>query len=350
MTKQNEKDTLRRRNAIRQVGNYFTRPLAAAAGQDGLPAIRRGPVEEIYAAPEFEQMAELVLAPMQFDSLKSSARGSFDKMTFRQRLMVYAMELDLTTELFGHSMFAPIIVGPVSRQGDLHDEGELATARGSSASQTIMVATRSASYPIAQIASETTQPLWFQVYADDDLGAVRADVAEATNAGCAILCITAGVSSEGAPVAVQWDAIEELSQSAGVPVIVKGVMNLDDARRTLDHGATGLVVSNHGGAVGFSGVLPIDVLPEIADGIGDRAPVLVDGGFKRGSDILKGLALGAKAVMLARPIMWGLAAYGADGVERALYLLINELARNMAASGRPTIDMIDRALVRIDSR
>ena len=79
-------------------------------------------MEEIYAAPEFEQMAELVLAPVQFDSLKSSARGSFDKMTFRQRLMVYAMELDLTTELFGHSMFAPIIVGPVSRQGDLHDE------------------------------------------------------------------------------------------------------------------------------------------------------------------------------------------------------------------------------------
>ncbi|GIS97969.1 MAG: hypothetical protein CM1200mP25_2060 [Acidobacteriota bacterium] len=180
MTKQHEKDTLRRRNARQQVDDFFTRPLAAAAGQDGLPAIRRGPVEEIYAAPEFEQMAELVLAPMQFDSLKSSARGSFDKMTFRQRLMVYAMELDLTTELFGHSMFAPIIVGPVSRQGDLHDEGELATARGSSASQTIMVATRSASYPIAQIASETTQPFWFQVYADDDLGAVRADVAEAT--------------------------------------------------------------------------------------------------------------------------------------------------------------------------
>ena len=130
MTKQNQTDTLRRRNAIRQLGNSFTRP-AAAAGQDGLPAIRRGPVEEIYAAPEFEQMAELVLSPMQYESLKSGERGSFDKMTFRQRLMVYAMDLDLTTELFGHSMFAPIIVGPVSHQGDLHDEGELATARGS---------------------------------------------------------------------------------------------------------------------------------------------------------------------------------------------------------------------------
>ncbi len=349
MTKQTQTDILRRRNAIRQLGNSFTRP-AAAAGQDGLPAIRRGPVEEIYAAPEFEQMAELVLSPMQYESLKSGERGSFDKMTFRQRLMVYAMDLDLTTELFGHSMFAPIIVGPVSHQGDLHADGELATARGSSSAQTIMVATRDASYPIAQIAAETTQPLWFQVYADEDLSAVRDNVAEAVDAGCQVLCATVGVSSEGTPVGERWDSIDQLAQSAGIPILVKGVMSLDDARRALDSGAKGLVVSNHGGAIGFDGVLPIDVLAGITDGIGDRAPVLVDGGFKRGSDILKGLALGAKAVMLARPIMWGLAAYGALGVERALYLFINELARNMAASGRPRIDMIDRALVRIDSR
>jgi len=350
MTIRNKKDTVSRRDSIRQFGNIFSRPLAAASAQTGLPAIRRGPVDEIYAAPEFEQMAELVLPPMQFESLESSTRGSFDKMTFRQRLMVYAMELDLTTELFGHAMFAPIIVGPVSRQGDIHEEGELATARGSSASQTIMVATRGASYSITQIASETTQPLWYQVYANDDLGAVLDDVADATGAGCQVLCVTIGVSSDGEPVAVRWDSIDRLAQSAGVPVIVKGIMNPDDARRALDHGATGLVVSNHGGAVGFDGVLPIDVLPGIADLVENRVPVLVDGGFKRGSDILKGLALGAKAVMLARPIMWGLAAYGAPGVERVLYLLINELARNMAAAGRPKIDMIDRELVRLDSR
>ena len=350
MTIRHKKDTVSRRDSIRQVGNIFSRPLAAASAQTGLPAIRRGPVDEIYAAPAFEQMAELALSPMQFESLRSSARGSFDKMTFRQRLMVYAMELDLTTELFGHSMFAPVVVGPVSRQGDIHEEGELATARGSSASQTIMVATRSASYPITQIASETTQPLWYQVYAADEPGAVLDDVEDATGAGCQVLCVTIGVSSDGDPVAVRWDSIDRLVQSAGVPVIVKGIMNPDDARTALDHGAAGLVVSNHGGAVGFDGVLPIDVLPGIADLVEDRVPVLVDGGFKRGSDILKGLALGARAVMVARPIMWGLAAYGAPGVERALYLLINELARNMAAAGRPKIDMIDRELVRFDSR
>ena len=261
MTIRNKKDTVSRRDSIRQFGNIFSRPLAAASAQTGLPAIRRGPVDEIYAAPEFEQMAELVLPPMQFESLESSTRGSFDKMTFRQRLMVYAMELDLTTELFGHAMFAPIIVGPVSRQGDIHEEGELATARGSSASQTIMVATRGASYSITQIASETTQPLWYQVYANDDLGAVLDDVADATGAGCQVLCVTIGVSSDGEPVAVRWDSIDRLVQSAGVPVIVKGIMNPDDARTALDHGAAGRPrgESAEAGAGRVDGLVRMDV-------------------------------------------------------------------------------------------
>ncbi len=318
--------------------------------QDGLPDIRLAPVDEIYAAPEFEQMAELVLSPATFETLRSGARGSFDKMTFRQRLMVYAMDLDLTTELFGYAMFAPIIVGPVGHQVALHEEGELATARGAAAARTIMVATRHASFPVDQIAAATDQPLWYQVYAERDVPPISDAVAQAVAAGCQVLCVTIGISADGAPVAIEWNAVERLVQRAGVPVVVKGVMTQDDARTAIDRGAQGLVVSNHGGAVGFDGVLPIDVLPDIADDIGDRVPVLVDGGFKRGSDILKGLALGATAVMLARPVMWGLAAYGAPGVEAALRLLVNELARNMAASGRPTIDMIDRELVRFDAR
>ena len=261
MTIRHKKNTVNRRDSIRQFGNILSRPFAAASAQTGLPAIRRGPVDEIYAAPAFEQMAELALSPMQFESLRSSARGSFDKMTFRQRLMVYAMELDLTTELFGHSMFAPVVVGPVSRQGDIHEEGELATARGSSASQTIMVATRSASYPITQIASETTQPLWYQVYAADEPGAVLDDVEDATGAGCQVLCVTIGVSSDGDPVAVRWDSIDRLVQSAGVPVIVKGIMNPDDARTALDHGAAGRLrgESAEAGAGRVDGLVRMDV-------------------------------------------------------------------------------------------
>ena len=325
-------------------------PGSQGTTRDGLPDIRVAPVDEIVAAPEFEQMAELTLSAATFDTIRGGNRGAFDRITFRQRLMVLATDLDLTTELFGYQMFAPIIVGPVGNQRDLHAEGELATARGASAAQTIMVVSRHASFPIEQIAAETDHPLWYQVYAERDVGPVRDDVAKAVAAGCQVLCVTVGVSSDGAPVTVDWAAVEELAQSIDIPVVVKGVMNPDDARIALDRGAQGLVVSNHGGAVGLGDVLPVDVLPVIADDIGDRAPLLVDGSFRRGSDILKGLALGATAVMLARPMMWGLAAYGAPGVETALRLLITELARNMAASGRPQIDMIDRELVRFDSR
>ena len=341
-----------RRESLRQFSAFVAGSplLAAQQDPDGRTAIRLAPVEEIIAAPEFEQMAELVLSPAQFETIRGGARGAFDKMTFRQRLMVYAMELDLTTSLFGHQMFSPIIVGPVANQGDIHPEGELATARGSSAAQTIMVTTRHASHSPDQVAAHTDQPLWYQVYADDEAGTVADDVSVAVAAGCPVLCVTVGISSVGTPVAIDWEAVEQLAQNAGVPVVVKGIMNPSDARTALDRGAQGVVVSNHGGAVGIGDVLPVEVLPTIADAIGDDAPMLVDGGFTRGSDILKGLALGATAVMLARPMMWGLAAYGAPGVETALRLLINELARNMAASGRPAIEMIDRELVRFDSR
>ena len=347
---------LGRRESLRRFGALFAAsPLApelvtSASAQDGLPELRIAPVEEIVAAPEFEQMAELALRPEVFETIRGGDRGSFDKMTFRQRLMVYAMDLDLTTELFGHAMFAPIIVGPVGQQANLHEEGELATARGAAAAQTTMVATRQSSHPIEEIVAATDQPLWYQVYTELDLGPVRDDVARAVAAGCQVLCVTVGVSSAGAPVRIDWGAIEQFALNAGVPVVVKGIMSLDDAQTAVDRGAQGLVVSNHGGAVGLGAVLPIDVLPTIVDDIGDRVRVLVDGGFTRGSDVLKGLALGATAVMLARPMMWALAAYGAPGVETALRLLINELARNMAASGRPTIGMIDRELVRLDSR
>ena len=339
-----------RRASLRRVARFVTGEAAAGRAQDGRPEIRLAPVEEIVAAPELEQMAELVLSPQTFAAVRSGARGAFDRTTFRQRLMVYAMELDLTTELFGYSMFAPIIVGPVGNQRRLHEEGELATARGASAARTIMVATRQASVPVEEIRAATEQPLWYQVYADDPAGPVGDDVAAAVAAGCPVVCVTVGVSSTGSAVTTDWPAVGRLAAAVDVPVVVKGIMSADDAETALGHGARGLVVSNHGGVTGLGGVLPIEVLQTVADAVGDRAPVLVDGGFQRGSDILKGLALGATAVMLSRPMMWGLAAYGASGVETALRLLINELARNMAASGRPTIEMIDSSLVRWDSR
>ena len=212
-----------------------------------------------------------------------------------------------------------------------------------------MVATRQSSHPIEEIVAASDEPVWYQLYADS--GSLGDDAARAVEAGCRVVCVTVGVSSDHRPTSTDWDAVAALVDAVDVPVVVKGIMSVDAAETALAAGAQGLVVSNHGGLVDRgTGTLAIDVLPEVADAVAGRVPVLVDGSFRRGTDVLKGLALGAAAVMVARPPMWGLAAYGADGVQTVVEILQTELARNMAASGRPTIALIDRELVRFDSR
>ncbi len=338
-----------RRESVRQFGGFATgASLTQGRSGGGPPTDRLAPVLELVNAREFEAMARLVLPPDRYAAVRGGHRRSFDKMTFRQRLMVNATDLDLTTELFGHQMFAPIIVGPVASQGDLHADGEFGTARGASAAKAVMVATSQSSRPIDQIVAASEHPVWYQLYAD--AGSLSDDATRAADAGCTALCVTVGVSADHTAAPTNWNAVEQLSQTVNVPVVVKGIMSVDDARTAIERGARGLVVSSHGGVVGESGALPVDVLPVVADAVAGRVPVLVDGSFRMGSDVLKGLALGATAVMVARPPMWGLAAYGAEGVRTVLELLQTELARNMAASGRPTIDMIDRELVRFDSR
>ena len=352
-----------RRDWLRRLGLTATGSAtvpAAAAPSAGIPGAQRepwsgappndrlAPVLELVNVPEFEAMARLKLTPDRFESIAGGDRGSFDRMTFRQRLMVYAMELDLTTRLFDYDMFAPIIVGPVGNQSALHPDGELATARGASDAKAVMVATRQSDKPIDQVVAASSEPVWYQIYAGDP--GAEDDAARAVEAGCRAVCVTVGADIDRQPAPFDWDAIGRLGSAVDVPVVAKGILRVDDARAALDQGARGLVVSNHGGMLPSGNALAIDVLPEIADAVGDQAPVLVDGSFRRGTDVLKGLALGATAVMVARPPMWGLTAYGAEGVQVVLEILQTELARNMASSGRPTIAMIDRELVRFDSR
>ena len=338
--------TVDRRESLRQLGNFLGgSPVVRAQGQPGggaPPNDRLAPVLELVNVPEFEAMARLVLPPQRFAAVSGGHRRSFDKMTLRQRLMVYAMDLDLTTALYGYDMFAPIIVGPVGNQDALHPDGELATARGASAAKAVMVATGRGGHAIDEVAAASAEPVWYQQYSD--AAGLEDDAARAVEAGCRAVCLTVGVSEGGAPAPPDWAAVERVARTAAVPVVVKGVMDVETAETALDRGAGGLVVSNHGG----EGALPIDVLPAVADAVAGRVPVLVDGSFRRGTDVLKGLALGAAAVLVARPPMWGLAAYGAEGVQVVVEILQTELARNMAASGRPRIDLIDRELVRFD--
>ncbi len=338
--------TVDRRESLRQLGQFLGgSPLVGAPRQPGggaPPNDRLAPVLELVNVPEFEAMARLVLPPRRFDTISGGRRGSFDKMTLRQRLMVYAMDLDLTTPLYGYDMFAPIIVGPVGGQDQLHPDGEVATARGASAGKAVMVATGRGRHAIDEVVAASEEPVWYQQYSD--AATLPDDAVRAVEAGCRAVCVTVGVSESGVPAPPDWAAVERVGGAVDAPVIVKGIMDVAGAETALDRGAEGLVVSNHG----LGGALPVDVLATVADAVAGRAPVLVDGSFRRGTDVLKGLALGAAAVMVARPPMWGLAAYGAEGVQTVVEILQTELARNMAAAGRPRIDMIDRELVRFD--
>jgi isopentenyl diphosphate isomerase/L-lactate dehydrogenase-like FMN-dependent dehydrogenase len=148
------------------------------------------------------------------------------------------------------------------------------------------------------------------------------------------------------PARIDWRAVDQIRQRLAAPVLVKGIMTTEDAEAALQHGVQGIIVSNHGVAPGPRRAT-IDVLPSIADAVGGKVPVLVDGSFRRGSDVLKALALGARAVLLARPVIWALAAYGAPGVQTMLELLQTDLGRMMGMCGKPSVQTIDRALVRL---
>jgi 4-hydroxymandelate oxidase len=308
----------------------------------GEPPGRIAPVRDLVNTFEFEAMAERRLPVAAFAEIAGSERDAFERITFRPRLMVNTMHLDLTTEIFGQRLFAPILVGPASEQKRFHPEGELATVTGASAAKAAMVVASHAGFPIQEIAAKSATTLWYQVYPEPDADAQRRRIAQALQSGCKALCITMG--------GADWSAIDRLRQGAGVPCLLKGVMSPEEARDAIAKGIDGIVVSNHGGPAGTAMASPIEVLPAIAATVAGKVPILIDGSFRRGSDIMKALALGARAVMIGRPVLWGLAAYGSAGVQTILEMLQTELARDMAMSGKPNLKSLDASAVKIHSR
>ena len=328
-------------------------PLMEGRHLTGDPPTRLAPREELVNVLEFEAMARLKLSSTIYSTIAGGDRRAFDLMTFRPRRMINSMNLDLTTELFGESMFSPILVGPMAQQQQFHSEGELATVRGASAANTTVVISSRSSYPIDQVANQAKITLWYQVYPEPDVAFVRKQVQRAVEVGCKAVCITVGTSYQSAGVEgreIDWRVIDQIRQEVSVPVLLKGIMTQEEARAAINREIQGIIVSNYGERFGSGPVSPIESLSSIVDVVARRVPVLIDGNFRRGSDILKALALGADAVLLGRPTIWGLAAYGADGVQTVLELLQSELARSMAGSGRPNIKSLDRTLVRIHSR
>jgi 4-hydroxymandelate oxidase len=297
--------------------------------------------EDLVNVLEFEEVAKLTLPPAAYATIAGSTRAAFDRITLRPRMLIPTLDLDLSVEILGEKHFAPVLPGPVSEQRRYHADGELATVRGASAAKATMIASSRSSVAIAEIVREAKTPLWSAVYTDGNPDAAK-HVQQAVAAGCKAICL--GSSN----ARLDWKTIDQLRRGVEVPVVIKGIMTAADAKSAAAEGVRGIVVSDHGAAAGK--ITPIEVLPSITDAVGDKVTVLIDGSFRRGSDILKALILGARGVLIARPAMWGLAAYGADGVQSVIEMLQSDLGRHIAALGVSNIKGLTRSHLRIHRR
>jgi isopentenyl diphosphate isomerase/L-lactate dehydrogenase-like FMN-dependent dehydrogenase len=308
---------------------------------------------------EYEEQARLALSPSLASLIADRRDGSgervdreaFDRITLRPRMLVPTLDLDLTVTLFGDRVPAPIIVGPIADQKRFHADAEAATVNGASVAKAPVIISSHSSISLADLVTASTTPLWYQVFASDPAAAEQ--MRTAADAGCRAMCLTVGVrppviGSTAAPAIarVDWSAVGKLAAGSRVPVIVKGVMTPIEVNAALQQNVHGIIVSNYGRVTTGGDTLVLQ-LPAIVEAAAGRVPVLVDGGLRRGTDILKALAFGAQAVVIGRPVMWGLAAYGAEGVQAVIEMLQTELARYMAMCGKPRIDMLTRDVLRV---
>jgi isopentenyl diphosphate isomerase/L-lactate dehydrogenase-like FMN-dependent dehydrogenase len=318
-------------------------------------------------------------------------REAFDWVELVPRGVADASAVQTATEVLGVKMAFPIMLSPSAGHGALHPDGEAAMHQGATAAHgTPMIISINSSVPIEKVAAAATGPLWFQLYPRQDVDANRELLDRAQAAGCSGIVVTvdqqagyyerrlhdrnlAAVAGRENPRAArgnprgraaaappnpyrvsagrawyEWKLFDDIRPFVKVPMLAKGILSAHDARLCVEHGLDGVLVSNHGGRALDASPSTLEVLPEIVDAVAGRIPVLIDGGFRRGSDVLKALALGASAVCLGRVPRWGLASFGAPGVQRVLEILQTELVLAMAHTGRPSLDSIDRTLVRTD--
>jgi isopentenyl diphosphate isomerase/L-lactate dehydrogenase-like FMN-dependent dehydrogenase len=301
-------------------------------------------------------------------------RDAFDGWAIRARRLVDVSRIDLGREVLGEKLDVPILLAPVGNQLSIHAEGELATARAARAAGQLMLASTVTNFSVGEIAREAG-PLWFQLYASPDRKLMEKLVADAEAAGCRVMALTVDSNTrgnregerwwsratEGKPplrlgnfenypgpprigdVALDWNTVDWLRGRTKMKLVLKGIVTREDASLALEHGVDGLVVSNHGGRQEESLRATLDCLPEVVEAVSGRMPVLIDGGFRRGTDIFKAIALGASAVCVGRPYLWGLGAFGQEGVARVLVILREELKRTMQLAGTTSLDAITPA-------
>jgi 4-hydroxymandelate oxidase len=303
-------------------------------------------------------------------------RAAWDRIRLRPRVLVDVSQRDLSTAAFGIELPHPIMVAPMARHDLAHPEGERGSSLGAAAAGALTTLSTISSVSMEEVADAVPDGRrWFQLYAPTDRGACRELIDRAVAASYGALVLTVDLPLPGnrerdlragfvLPPGVHlpddqptgasglvllptlgWDDLAWIRSVCPIPLVVKGILRADDAARAVEAGCDGVWVSNHGGRQLDTSIAAADTLPEIVDAVGGRALLVVDGGVRRGIDVLKGLALGADLVAVGRPVLWGLAVDGAEGVQRVLEVLRDELSLAMALAGCRSIDEITADLV-----
>jgi isopentenyl diphosphate isomerase/L-lactate dehydrogenase-like FMN-dependent dehydrogenase len=344
--------------------------------------MRKLPLEPINVF-DYEILAQTHMEPSSWSYYQSGSddevtlhanRCAFERIQIRPRMLVDVSACATGTTVLGTPVSMPILIAPTAFHCLAHPEGECATAQAAGRTGTLMVASTSSTRSLEEIAREASGPLWFQLYFHD-CNSAKELVNRATAAGYRALVITADSPRWGrkerairsgfrlpsrlkkanfpdedvptADVCITWEALTWLRSLTPLPILLKGILTAEDALLAVQHGVNGIIVSNHGGRQLDGVPASIEVLPEVVEAIDGHCEVYLDGGIRRGTDILKALALGAQAVLVGRPVLWGLAVNGREGVCHVLELLRAELELAMALAGRPTIASIDRSLVKV---
>lgn len=308
-------------------------------------------------------------------------RSAFDKYFLRSRRLVDVSKIDTRVTLLGQEYSSPILLCPVGSQKAFHVDGELATARAARRRDHLQVLSTVSSIPIEDVAEARGAPIWHQLYPTGSWDAARRILRRAEAAGCPVVVLTvdlpaggsgrdsltravkrdsrdcaschdnpdvagrpkpmyAGLriaAAERSQAGLTWEFLHRVRDTTQMKIVVKGIVTAEDAERCLEYGVDGIVVSNHGGRADDSGRGAIESLEEVANAVKGRTTLIMDSGVRRGADIVKALALGADAVGIGRPYVWGLGAFGESGVDRALEILQEELKANMEFTGTPTL-------------
>ena len=342
---------------------------------------------------EFEEIARARLGQGEYDFIAGAAtdeitlrrtRAVLDSILMKPRMLVDISQRDLSTTVLGQPVSFPVLLDPAGNHSAAHPDAEIATVRAAGAAGTLMALSAQASRTLEEVAQAAAGPIWFQQYFFKDRGLTLEMARRAEEAGYSALCLTvdakvkpkrernirnnyqgpaspnyaADLNIAGsnwsfgldAPTgandirdpAATWDDLDWLAHQTSLPLVIKGIMVAADGYQSAEYGAKAVIVSNHGTRYLDTTFATIEVLPEVVDAVDGRIEVYMDGGIRRGSDVFKALALGARAVLIGRPLFWGLAVDGEAGVRAVLDILRDELDATMGMCGKTTIESIDR--------